>query len=120
MPGGVAILAHPFTLFSKNSVIDAKTLDPVLKNLSDVGLDGMEVFYSSYSANQIRFYREAADRFELLPSGGSDFHGSHKPGIDLGVGRGQLKVPFKVIEALRNKAQSYRLEHADSKLPPHL
>jgi hypothetical protein len=101
--GGVAVLAHPFTLFKNPSV----ALDPLLETLSQAGLDGMEVIYSTYSEEQTRYYYERAEKYHLLPSGGSDFHGSHKPGIDLGVGQGRLKIPFELLEPLRKKSLSY-------------
>jgi hypothetical protein len=37
----------------------------------------------------------------LLPSGGSDYHGTFKPGVELGVGRGDLVVPEALLDALR-------------------
>ncbi|HEY4485346.1 MAG TPA: PHP domain-containing protein [Nitrospiria bacterium] len=98
--GGVAVLAHPFTLFREG----AENLDAVLAELSRFELDGMEVYYSTYSYDQIRSYRSLAEKHGLLFSGGSDFHGSHKPGIDLGVGQGQLQVPYELLEALRKRA----------------
>ncbi len=101
--GGVAVLAHPFTLYKDNSI----SLDPLLETLSQAGLDGMEVIYSTYSEEQGRYYRERAEKYQLLPSGGSDFHGAHKPGIDLGIGQGRLRVPFEFLEPLRKKAQGY-------------
>jgi 3',5'-nucleoside bisphosphate phosphatase len=103
--GGVAVLAHPFTLFKESSA----RLDPLLGMLSEQGLDGMEVIYSTYSEDQSRHYRELAEKYRLLSSGGSDFHGAYKPGIDLGVGQGRLKVPFDLLEPLRKKAQGYRV-----------
>ncbi|HUK56280.1 MAG TPA: PHP domain-containing protein [Nitrospiria bacterium] len=101
--GGVAVLAHPFTLFKEPSPL----LEPLLDTLSETGLDGMEVIYSTYSEEQSRYYRELAGKYRLLPSGGSDFHGAHKPGIDLGVGLGKLHVPFELLESLRKKARGY-------------
>ncbi|MBI3810668.1 MAG: PHP domain-containing protein [Nitrospirae bacterium] len=103
--GGVAVLAHPFTLYKDNSV----PLDPLLEGLSQAGLDGIEVIYSTYSGEQTRYYRERAEKYNLLPSGGSDFHGAHKPGIDLGVGQGRLEVPYELLEPLRKKAQGYKV-----------
>lgn len=101
--GGVAVLAHPFTLFK----ISSPPLDPLLGLLSEQGLDGMEVIYSTYSEGQSRRYRDLAGKHRLLSSGGSDFHGAYKPGIDLGVGQGGLRVPFELLEPLREKARGY-------------
>ncbi|MBI3995018.1 MAG: PHP domain-containing protein [Nitrospirae bacterium] len=101
--GGVAVLAHPFTLYKDTTA----AIDPLLAGLSGIGLDGIEVIYSTYSPDQARYYQELADKHHLLPSGGSDFHGAHKPGIDLGIGQGRLKVPFELLEPLRKKARGY-------------
>jgi len=72
------------------------------------------VIYSTYSDEQSRYYRGLADKYRLLPSGGSDFHGTHKPGIDLGVGQGRLKVPFDLLEPLRRRARQYRVSQGTS------
>lgn len=101
--GGVAVLAHPFTLFKDPSA----KLDPYLGVLAGIGLDGLEVMYSSYSEEQNRTYRELAEKYHLLPSGGSDFHGSHKPGIDLGTGTGNLQIPVELLEPLRKKSSGH-------------
>ncbi|MBI3595634.1 MAG: PHP domain-containing protein [Nitrospirae bacterium] len=101
--GGVAVLAHPFTLYKEPSAM----LDPLLGVLAGNGLDGMEVVYSTYSEEQSRYYRELAEKYHLLASGGSDFHGAHKPGIDLGVGMGKLQIPFELLEPLRKKSRGH-------------
>jgi predicted metal-dependent phosphoesterase TrpH len=102
--GGVAVLAHPFTLYKEPSPM----LEPLLGVLAEYGLDGMEVIYSTYSEKQGRYYRELAEKYHLLPSGGSDFHGAHKPGIDLGVGMGKLQIPIELLEPLRKKSGGHR------------
>lgn len=65
---------------------------------------GIEVFYSTYTNQDVRDMRRLADKYDLLISGGSDFHGANKPGLDLGCGYGKLYVPeealFKIKEAL--------------------
>ena len=109
--GGVAVLAHPFTLFKGSPNKPSEVLETLLPTLTQFGLDGMEVLYSTYSDSQARYYRKLADKLDLLPSGGSDFHGSHKPDIDLGVGLGWLKIPYDFMEAFRVKSQSYRSGH---------
>jgi len=67
--GGIAVLAHPLT-YAK----DAKKLEDFIAKLAAVGLDGMEVYYGAYSPGEIIMLRCLADRFKLLPGGGSDFH----------------------------------------------
>ena len=64
------------------------------------GLLGMETSHSSYSPETIRLAEAIAAEFDLLPSGGSDFHGSVKPDIALGIGKGQLSIPPEVYSNL--------------------
>lgn len=92
--GGVAVLAHPFL----NLTYDELTV--FLPKAKACGLDAMETRYSTFDAETTRLAEELAQRFSLLPSGGSDFHGKAKPDIALGTGRGNLSVPFAYYEAL--------------------
>lgn len=101
--GGVAVLAHPFTMYKDNKDVLASEVNKLAKS----GLDGVEVYYSTYSSDQSRGYRYLAEENDLLFSGGSDFHGSHKPGIELGVGYGHLRIPYEVVDKLRKRSYQY-------------
>ena len=94
--GATSILAHPFALKLKY-----KDTEKVVRDLMDLGLDGMEVFYSEHSEADTKAYGEMADRLGLLKSGGSDFHGANKPDIRLGVGRGNLDIPNELLEKMK-------------------
>ena len=94
--GGVAVLAHP-GLLELNS--DTR-LEEILKELKDMGLDGIEVYYPEHSPQQTRQFYELAKRCELLMTGGSDFHGAIYPEIEMGSGRGDLAVPYELYEKL--------------------
>ena len=85
--GAVPVLAHPL------KEIDACELRAMLPELIDAGLVGIETMHSSYSDEKISVSKEIASEFSLLESGGSDFHGSIKPGVMLGVGKGNLDIP---------------------------
>ena len=98
--GGVAVLAHPFTLGLKSAEME----NDLLAELTQTGLDGIEVYYSKNAPEDTIHYLRLCESYGLLPTGGSDFHGAHKPDIDLGIGRGNLQVPLKLLEALREKA----------------
>jgi hypothetical protein len=63
----------------------------------------MEVAYSKYSPETTEEATRIADEFGLLPSGGSDYHGYNKPDIRLGTGRGDLKIPYSWLEAMRKR-----------------
>ena len=67
---------------------------------------GIEVFYSTHTRRQTSEYLELARQLDLLATGGSDFHGTAKPGIQVGKGRGDLKVTEKLLEPLRKASVS--------------
>lgn len=90
--GGTAILAHPYSY--KLSKSEVETL---LDYLIPLGLSGMECYYSTYDNGQVQELRSMALAKNLLVSGGSDFHGVVKPDISIGVGRGNLRVPEKLL-----------------------
>jgi len=95
---GVAVLAHPCTLGRKD-----RELPWVLQSLMAMGLEGIEVFYSQHTSEQVQLYEELARRFGLLMTGGSDFHGANKPQIELG--QGSIQVPTDVLASLRHTAK---------------
>ena len=95
--GGVPVLAHPFTL-------DAKTegeLDRLLADLKQAGLKGMEVYYPAHGPELTAQYERLAHSHGLLMTGGTDFHGTVTPGVHIGVGRGDLRVPYRLVEELK-------------------
>lgn len=97
--GGVAVLAHPI-LYKLSSA----ELEKLVRYLAKCGLDGIEALYSTYTAGDEILIRKLAKENNLLISGGSDFHGTNKPHIRLGVGKGSLKVPYEVLENLRKRS----------------
>lgn len=90
--GGIPILAHPPLYHMGND-----RLETLISFLQADGLMGIEVFYSTYSNQDVRDMQRLADKYDLLVSGGSDFHGANKPGLDLGCGYGRLFVPEEVL-----------------------
>lgn len=94
--GGVPILAHP-TLYHMSD----RRLNSLVAELKDAGLAGIEAIYSTYSPAEARQMKAFAEKYQLLISGGSDFHGGNKPGLDLGVGYGKLCVPDSVLESIK-------------------
>ncbi|GJL61118.1 MAG: PHP-like protein [Nitrospirales bacterium] len=97
--GGIPVLAHPFW----EGLGADKTTDSC-RTLVEQGLRGLEVFYGTFSARQISINLNLARKFDLLMTGGSDFHGTFKPEISVGTGRGSLRVPPKLIDHLRQAA----------------
>lgn len=97
--GAVPVLAHPLLK------LDAAGLERFLPRAVKRGLLAMETRYPLYDAADERTADAAAEKYGLLPSGGSDFHGENKPDIRLGTGRGALNVPDEWYEALREAAE---------------
>lgn len=94
--GGLPVLAHPVFLGKSYG-----ELDTLLAELKEFGLAGIEALYSENSKEDTGIFLRLAIKYELLVTGGSDFHGSFKPGIELGRGRGSLEVPYEILEKLR-------------------
>ena len=99
--GGVPVLAHPTWVRTS-----AEGLRALLRELKEAGLGGIEVHYSTHSPSQTTEYLDLAKQCDLLVTGGSDFHGVTKPDIEVGIGRGQLKVSEKLLDPLRKAAAS--------------
>lgn len=99
--GGVPVLAHPHTLGINRAAEMASLLD----RLRSAGLVGIEAFCSAYHRHEREGYADLARRFGLVASGGSDYHGSYKPGLELGRGYGDLVVDGSVVDRLRSFAR---------------
>lgn len=95
--GGVPILAHPPLYHMGNERLDA-----LVSSLKTDGLMGIEAFYSTYTNQDGRDMMHLAQKYDLLLSGGSDFHGANKPGLDLGCGYGKLFVPEDLLSPIKN------------------
>ena len=82
--GGITVLAHPFT----TNQLQLQDLELVIVDLKEKGLDGIETYYPEHSEGQTRLYRHLAEKYGLVITGGSDFHGLNKDKEDLGEGYG--------------------------------
>jgi predicted metal-dependent phosphoesterase TrpH len=100
--GGVAVLAHPYQL----RLSSYAAVDELVAELAGFGLDGIEAIYSRHSPVERAAYSEIATRHGLLVTGGSDYHGSYKPDIDLVTGLGDLEVPYALLEEVKRRAAS--------------
>jgi len=96
LAGGHAVLAHP--MFYNH--LNHEELDSLVAALKDAGLRGIETIYSTNTPAEESFTRALAKKYDLKITGGSDFHGSNKPDIDLMVGRGNLRIPRELLEDL--------------------
>jgi hypothetical protein len=72
-----------------------------LLQLKGLGLEGLEVYSSIHTPQQTQFFKSLAKRHKLLISGGSDYHGIVKPDIQLGRGKGNLEIPYRLVAAMK-------------------
>lgn len=93
--GGLAVLSHPFTL-----ELSPPALAKLVEELAQAGLQGIEVYYPQHHANLVKRYLALAQRFNLVVTGGTDFHGQAMPDIKIGRGFGNLNVPDSVLTKL--------------------
>ncbi|MBR5881563.1 MAG: hypothetical protein IKZ16_07720, partial [Clostridia bacterium] len=80
--------------------LDEPKLREFLPKAKAVGLVGMETNYSTFSPEQTALAHDLVKEFDLKPGGGSDYHGTNKPDIRIGIGRGNLQVPYDYYPAL--------------------
>lgn len=91
--GGIPVLAHPARL------IDEEDFEPWLKDLTDCGLGGIEVYYPSHTDSDRYAYANLADKYGLIKTGGSDFH-SDTAGNKIGSGNAELSI--ETIQLLKS------------------
>lgn len=94
--GGALVLAHPGLLETSQGSRFEKCLDELIA----MGIDGIEVYYPEHGEEQTRYYAGLAKNRGLLVTGGTDFHGSIKPEIQMGSGTGNFHVPLSVYQSL--------------------
>lgn len=95
--GGLAFLAH-----LNQTGYSLEQLEELLLKLKSAGLNGIEGYYPEYTAEQISDYRALAEKLSLCFSGGSDYHAAMKPHIQIGVGTGDLSIPYFVHQNMKN------------------
>ncbi len=92
----IPVLAHPLTV-DKNPT----QLRKIIKGWSKIGLVGIEAQYGRYAPETRSFLEETAKMYDLIATGGSDFHGTYKPDLQVATGRGDLKVDDLVVDRLK-------------------
>ncbi len=94
---GLAILAHPISLgFETYPEIGTEIM-----KIKALGLDGVEAYYSSHDRYFTKWMADFARENDLVISGGSDFHGQAKPNVQPGTGRGDLRIPVRLADELK-------------------
>lgn len=98
--GGLVFIPHIFE-YRDNA---KKILDYILKNYQ---IDGIECYYTTFTDEQNKYLINICNKENLYISGGSDYHGVAKPGVYVGIGFGDLRVPTDVFEVWRNRIKFY-------------
>ena len=97
--GGVPVLAHPTFM---------KDMEAGIANLKKVGLMGMEVYYAQYDDDTVRHLARLAKEYDLIPCGGSDYHGMGNSGEPLPGTLGPPEGTIALLEEAAAKAKSER------------
>ncbi|MCX7661339.1 MAG: PHP domain-containing protein [Candidatus Omnitrophica bacterium] len=85
--GGIPVLAHPYSI-KENS----------LYKIIESGVEGIEVYYPEHTPYLVNYYLSLAQKYNLLVTGGSDFHGELKPDTKLGL----IKIPYELVKNLKD------------------
>ena len=101
--GGAAIWAHP----TRSKAFDENHFRSTLDELVDSKLDGFECWYSRFTPDHRRQMARIARKYELIATGGSDYHGAYKPDLNVGTGTGDLHIPYEVFEELRQRSEKF-------------
>lgn len=96
--GAVSVLAHPLSL-----ALEGGTLAAAVAELAAAGLTGIECHYARYDAETRAGLASLAGDLGLAVTGGSDYHGTYKPGLHLGSGLGDLDVPEALLDKLEER-----------------
>jgi 3',5'-nucleoside bisphosphate phosphatase len=100
--GGLPVLAHPYSLREDR---DGR-LEKTVRLLMNYGLRGIEAYYSKHTLEQTRAYLDLAARLGLTVTGGSDFHGSNKPEVEIGVVPAIGTLPYTIVQNLKNASRN--------------
>ncbi len=94
--GGISFLAHPHL-----TKLPDDELKSFLIELKGYGLSGLEGYYTDYTPEMQEKYQSMAKKLGLMISGGTDFHAAMKPHIAIGIGLGNMRIPYSVIEDMK-------------------
>ncbi|MCF0228914.1 MAG: PHP domain-containing protein [Parasporobacterium sp.] len=100
--GGLAFIAHPFVY----GLSDEET-ETLVRLAVDAGVDGLELKHQSNKDGHVEKLLKMAEKYHLYTSGGTDFHGLNKPGIELVTGYGNMLVDYSEVEPWINTVKHF-------------
>lgn len=95
--GGVSFVAHPHLIR-----LDDATLRAFLIKLKSYGLCGIEGYYNEYTPEMESYFQYLAKELNLEISGGTDYHAKMKPHIEIGIGQGNMQIPYSVLQRIKD------------------
>jgi 3',5'-nucleoside bisphosphate phosphatase len=96
--GGVTSLAHYHKKIGLGA-LSRSAQEKTIVHLLHLGLDGMERWYPNYTSEDADFAGQMILKYKMLPTGGTDFHGANRPGIEMGTGwKHNMNVPYVFYE----------------------
>jgi predicted metal-dependent phosphoesterase TrpH len=99
--GGIPVIAHPVSLgLVRNEMF------LFLKNLVDRGLGGIEVYHPTQGGDLRKELTDMAVKLSILITGGSDFHGEVRPDWKMGVGLGDISIPYDVLDTMKKRREA--------------
>ena len=101
--GGIPVMAHPYSL-NQN---DPERFEEILLSLIDMGLRGIEAYYPTHSKEQTRMYVRLASKFDIVITGGTDYHGGNKPGVELGLFPDRPPLPYSLLEDMKKRLNDF-------------
>ena len=107
--GGLAILAHPFTL----GITKPRELTLLVKELREMGLAGLEVFYPDHSKEMVVLYQDISKKLGLVCTGGSDFHGNLRDHSYLGNGILGQDLEYGLLKGLKDRLHKRENRHIE-------
>jgi len=99
--GGLPVLAHPATI---NCTL--YSIPELIEKLKDFGLSGVEVYYPTHSKKTRKTLLEIIRKYDLIATGGSDFHGHRSAEKTIGRTGKNLRLPYEVLEKIKNRLSS--------------
>ncbi len=101
--GGIASVAHP-----KQMKLNPEALEKEIGKLAQEGLEAIEVYNSCQNPRDNDIFNRIAERFKLVKTGGSDFHGTNKPDVDLAYLGENVHLGYEMVDALRERIAQRR------------
>lgn len=93
---GIPVIAHPM----QYRTLSTYGVERFVRELMALGIEGIEAFYSTHSKEDTATLLNIANKYGLLVTGGTDFHGDIKPGIEIGTGMGDMRIPYTLLERM--------------------